>query len=267
MSSGVLAVAQELRRWMGPLGRYRPGLFRKDLTEGFRNCDMWSLPTWARVLRCSSTAEEKLLETLQIRGQIVYDVGAFNGTYSLFFSRRVGASGRVIAFEPRAESFATLLANLQRNHITNVLPLHLGLGAEAGVRRLFMLPGMPTTASMSPEAQTPLRLATGEAKVETLDQLVETVPLPPPNLIKVDVEGLEMEVLQGSSRTLAQHLPDLLIEVHGDSGKHKAERIEALCRMLRPLGYSLLHAESGRKLAAAAPLAISSGHIFAHAAL
>ncbi len=256
---------QELRQWLGPLGRYRPGLFRKDMAQGFQNCDGWALPPWARLLHFTSP-EERLLEHLDVAGGVVYDVGAFTGAYSLFFSRRVGVSGRVIAFEPRAESFSILVANLERNRVNNVLPLPLALGAEADRRSLFMLPGMPTTASLASEAHTPLRRQTGEANIEPLDTLVDTIPLPPPTLIKIDVEGLELDVLHGARTTLKQFRPDLLIEVHGDSSQHKTERVNELCRLLRPLGYSLLHAESGLKLGPV-PMAhqISSGHIFAQA--
>lgn len=256
---------RELRRWLGPLGRYRPGVFRKDMAQGFHNCDGWTLPPWARLLHFTSP-EERLLEHLNVTGGIVYDVGAFTGAYSLFFSRRVGSAGRVIAFEPRAESFSTLVANLDRNQINNVLPLPLALGAVAERRSLFMLPGMPTTASLASEAHTPLRRQAGEATIERLDVLVDTMPLPPPTLIKIDVEGLEMDVLHGANATLIQFRPDLLIEVHGDSSRHKTERVNELCRLLRPLGYSLLHAETGTRLSAVAlDHQISSGHIFAQA--
>ncbi len=208
-----------------------------------------------------------MLEGLELAGQVVYDVGAFTGAYSMFFSQRVGASGRVIAFEPRAESYATLVANLERNRIRNVLPLQVALGEQDGEHTLYMLPGMPTTASIAAEARTPLRRECGRARVDRLDALAEAVPLPPPRLIKVDVEGLELEVLRGAAQTLARHRPDVLVEVHGESGQHKLERITHLCALLRPLGYSLLHAESGEMLGATASggRAVASGHIFAHA--
>lgn len=259
-------MAEQLRRWLGPLGRYRPGLLRKDMAQGFHNCDTWTLPAWARLLRVCSP-EERLLERLELGGQVVYDVGAFTGAYSMFFSRRVGEAGRVVAFEPRPESFALLVANLERNHIRNILPLHVALGEQSGERAIYMLPGMPTTASLAPEARTPLRRKCGQARIQKLDALVQSVPLPPPQLIKIDVEGLELEVLQGAVLTLERHRPDLLVEVHGESGRQKIDRIERLGGLLEPLGYSLLHAESGLMLGAAHSSGqIASGHIFAHAA-
>lgn len=252
-----------LRRWLGPLGRYRPGLLRRNMASGFHNCDGWTLPGWTRLPGLRSP-EERLLETLPLQGLVVYDVGAFNGAYSLFFSQRVGDRGRVVAFEPRTAGFTTLLSNLERNQIRNVLPLQVALGAEPGDRTIFMLPGMPTTASLAAEARTPLRLAAGAVRVEKLDVLMGAVPLPPPQFIKIDVEGYELEVLRGARATLSAHRPDLLIEVHGTSARHKCDRTQAISELLHPLGYSLLHAESGVQLCAGAAWP-ASGHLFARA--
>ncbi len=253
-----------LRRWLGPLGRYRPGLLRHNMASGFQNCDWRRMPGWTHLPGLRSP-EERLLESLPLEGRVVFDVGAFNGAYSLFFSQKVGQRGRVVAFEPRAAGFALLVANLERNLVHNVLPLQIALGAEPGARTIFMLPGMPTTASLAAEARTPLRRASGTAQIESLDALMSGVPLPAPHFIKIDVEGFEMEVLQGASGTLSAHHPDLLIEVHGTGTTHKNARAEAIRSLLQPLGYSLLHTETGIQIGTGANIP-ASGHLFAHAA-
>lgn len=252
-----------LRGWLGPLGRYRPGLFRKDMAQGFRNCDARATPGWARLLGWSSP-EERLLENLDLDGKVVYDVGAHAGAYSLFFSRRVGPRGRVIAFEPQAASFAKLARNLQDNHIGNVMPLRLALGDEAGTRAIYMLPGMATTASLATEARTPLRRAAGETRIERLDALIAELSLPLPEFLKIDVEGMEVEVLQGALAMLARQRPALLIEAHGASRRHKAERVRQIAHLLLPLGYDLTHAETGQRIGRDDD-PIAAGHIFAQA--
>lgn len=254
---------EAMRAWLGPLGRYRPGLFRKDMAQGFYNCDALSLPGWARLLSWGSP-EERLLESLDLRDKVVYDVGAHAGSYSLFFSRQVGAGGRVVAFEPQEESFAKLARNLQYNHIGNVLPLRLALGGKRGARPIFMLPGMSTTASLADEARTPLRRSAGETPVERLDDLILAMALPPPDFVKIDVEGMEFDVLQGASLTLDRHRPDLLIEVHGSSRRHKAERLRQVAQLLLPLGYALTHAETGQAIEGDGD-GVAAGHIFAQA--
>ena len=258
------------RRWarlgLGPLGRYRPGLFRRHLARGFHNDGGWGavarLPAWWPQW---SSPEEKLLDRLELMGQVVYDVGACAGAYSLFFSRRVGESGSVIAFEPQPENFAKLTRNLNLNRVSNVHAFELALGATTGPRTIFKLPGMSTTASLAPEADSLFRRRAGVAQVVRLDDLFGTMTLPPPGFIKIDVEGLELDVLQGALGTLSQHRPRLLIEVHGTSRSVKASRMRQIAAFLAALGYTLTHTESGQRLRGDATPSPASGHLFAEA--
>ena len=254
-----------MRGWLGPLGRYRPGIVRQDMARGFRNCDGWTLPGWARLPRWSSP-EERMLERMDLRGQVVYDVGAYRGAYSLFFSRRVGPAGRVIAFEPEARNFALLRRNLERNQVRNVMPLQIALGEERDLRTIYGLPGMPTTASLAEEARTPLRRARGQACVESLDELLGALALPQPQFLKIDVEGMELEVLRGAAKTLERLRPGLLIELHGCSRGHKRRRAAELAELLQPCGYALIHAESGRVVRGESEGGVVAGHIFAQGA-
>lgn len=253
------------RQWLGPLGRYRPGVFRKDLARGFKNEGGWGaaacLPAWWPQW---SSPEEKVLERLNFRGQVIYDVGAFAGAYALFFARAAGAGGLVVAFEPQPDNFAKLTRNLALNQVHNVRALELALGAHAGPRALYKLPGMATTASLAPEADTPLRQRAGVAQVARLDDVIATLALPPPDFIKVDVEGLELDVLRGAAATLAGHRPNLLVEIHGSSRREKSQRMLDLMRALGSLGYTLTHAESGRQLRAGVPPP-ATGHVLAEA--
>lgn len=249
------------RRWLGPLGRYRPGVFRRDLT---RAADAetpgwlrWLLPRWA-------SPEERLLASLALRGRIVYDIGAFRGAYTLFFAAKVGAAGMVVAFEPQMDNFSRLRLRLERHRVANVRALPFALGARSETRTMYRLPAMVTTASLAAEARTLFRQRAGEARIEPLDRLRDTLHLPPPDFMKVDVEGLELEVLRGAADTLARFRPELLIEVHGEGRGPKAERVRQVAEWLEPLGYRLLHAESGRTVTAARPR-VATGHLYARA--
>jgi len=257
-------------RWarlgLGPLARYRPGLFRKHLAHGFQSDGGWGvvahLPAWWPQW---SSPEEKLLDRLDLMGQVVYDVGACAGAYSLFFSRRVGENGRVVAFEPQPKNFTKLARSLSLNRVGNVQALQLALGASNGPRPLFKLPGMSTTASLAPEANALFRIRAGAAQVARLDDLVNSRTVPPPHFMKIDVEGMEVDVLQGALETLAQHRPSLLIEVHGTSRRAKANCMRQLATLLAPLGYTLTHAESGQRWSADAASVPAFGHVFAEA--
>lgn len=258
------APIQELRRWLGPLGRYRPGLLRRDMALGFKNLDRRRVPGWATGWLQWQSPEERLLDQMELAGRVVYDIGAFTGAYCMFFAGRVGAAGRVVAFEPNPASFATLLKNLRRNQIRNVLPLRMALGDEHGQKPIYALPGMPTTASLARDACTPLRARAGVSQIERLDDLLRVASLPCPDFLKVDVEGLELEVLLGAVQTLRERRPDILIEVHGTGRREKAARVRGIADVLVPLGYAILHAESGQVVKAAMQ-PVAGGHLFAHA--
>lgn len=250
------------RSWLGPLGRYRPSILRRGMLEGWEG-EAVALPRWLRKLRRDwGSPEELLLESLPLRGQIVYDLGAYRGDYCLYFSRRVGPMGLVVCCEPQPGNFARLTRRLERLRVTNVRALPLAVGRCAGVAALFALPGMATTASLAQEARTIFRRGVGTAQVETLDRLISTLNLPAPDFIKIDVEGLELEVLQGGHHVLRQQRPTLLIEVHGTGHAGKVTRVAKLAQLLGEHGYELWHVESG-KLVAADGGGFAAGHLYA----
>lgn len=262
---GARRLLLALRRGLGPLGQYRPGILRRDLARGFRYDETWRWPRWARVLPVSSP-EEKLLLSLPLEGKVIYDIGAHVGAYALYFSGRVGPRGRVVAFEPQPENFRKLRRNLERNGVENVSAFALGLGASRERRTIFMLPGMTTTASMATDADTPFRLRAGEGRIEALDELIEELNLPRPDFLKMDVEGMEGEALRGARRTLRRWRPDLLIEVHGADGPQKRANLERIVAALAGLRYRMRHLESARAIVPGAAAVSASGHLFASAA-
>ena len=69
---------------------------------------------------------------------------------------------------------------------------------------------------------------TVEVPVVALDDLRPLLDLPPPDFVKVDVEGFEDEVLRGARRTVEAHRPTLMVEVHGLTPEDKATKAEAV---------------------------------------
>ncbi|MGH9543075.1 MAG: FkbM family methyltransferase [Terriglobales bacterium] len=252
-----------LRRWLGPLGRYRPGVLRHGLAQGFRTCDWWSCPHWARLFGLASP-EERLLLGLSWEGKVVYDIGAHSGAYTLFFARRVGLRGQVVAFEPQPRNFRKLTRNLRLNRIRNARGVEMAVGRGPGRRSIFMLPCMTTTASLAEEADTPLRWRVGQAEVAALDALIGELRLPPPQFVKIDVEGMEGEVIEGAAKTLDRWRPELLIEMHGLGRAHRLSRAESMVRRLMALGYTLVHAESATLITTNNAERAAIGHLYAY---
>lgn len=133
------------------------------------------------------------------------DIGANIGNHALFFAKRMRAA-RVIVFEPNPLALAPLMANIVLNRLEHVIVTeHLGIGLADRSGAGFGMGRQDRNLGA-----TPLREAAGEIAVETGDRLLagET-----PDFIKLDVEGMEMDVLAGLQATIARARPCMLVEV------------------------------------------------------
>jgi FkbM family methyltransferase len=156
-------------------------------------------------------------------GMVVYDIGANAGFFTLLASRLVGAGGAVIAMEPLERNLVFLRGHVQANHSRNVT-----IVAAAASNRVGW------TTMTAPSSAT-ARMGAGEIKVATttLDAMVYQDHRPLPGLVKIDVEGAEMDVLEGGRRVLTQARPAILLSTHS---RELRSRCHAL---LRDAGYVL----------------------------
>ena len=159
-------------------------------------------------LRAGVFYEVRELRALKSRvgpGAVIVDIGANIGNHAVFFARRMRAA-RVIVFEPNPLAVAPLMANVLLNGLVGVICMdHLGvaLGAAAGQ-------GFGMRRHDRNLGATRLRPAGGDIPLMRGDDLLagET-----PDLIKIDVEGMELEVLAGLSTTIGRTRPLMLVEV------------------------------------------------------
>ena len=178
----------------------------------------------------SPLAQERLmlgyLERLIQPGDVVYDVGANVGLYTRFMSR-FGA-GRTVAFEPMSENIALLKRNvsLANGDAAKIQIMPLAVGDADGSELLQIDDVMSGTASLDRvlggQASFGRKLygygpLTERVRVAKLDSLVFGENLPPPRVMKIDIEGAEMLALRGAERVLREHHPDLAIELHGEN--------------------------------------------------
>jgi FkbM family methyltransferase len=159
------------------------------------------------------------------RGSTVFDVGAHIGEWTLLFSELVGASGRVIAFEPDPVARASLKKNLKMNGISNVLVEEKCVSDKVGNAVLAAERfGSGLSSIVHPHAAGPHYK---EVQVEstTLDQYCETRALFP-DWIKVDAEGAEPLIVHGMQHLIEKLHPSVILEFHSDALTDK-ERGEA----------------------------------------
>jgi FkbM family methyltransferase len=154
-------------------------------------------------------AVQDTFEALLRPGDVVWDVGAHIGFFSLLASRLVGPSGRVHAFEPVAASRERLLTSLEWNIATNVTVHDCALSAIPGEGTLFSRGASATWTMVERDEAEGVRI-----RCKTLDEFAASSP--PPTLVKIDVEGAEVDVLRGSLDLIAKHSPKLLVEFHDE---------------------------------------------------
>ncbi len=165
-------------------------------------------------------------------GQTFVDIGANMGYYTLLASKLVGDKGKVYAFEPASDSFELLLKNIELNGCTNVVPVQKAVSSHTGQAKLYGY-GVADDAGRRGLTKVQDRdkewLARNPAGRESTWSLVDTVRLDEviagdgvPDFIKVDVEGGELDTLEGMKEILMQGKTTLVLE---DENEKNAEWI------------------------------------------
>ena len=163
------------------------------------------------------TAEPLIQRTLQrhVRaGGTFYDIGANVGFFTLVGAQLVGERGHVVAFEPAPATAALLSANVARNGLDRVRLLDIALGDRTGEAHFAVMAENQYGRMAHLDDGSIATVEQIGVRVERLDALVDE-GLPPPTIIKMDIEGAETEALRGMETTLREHHPVVLCELHG----------------------------------------------------
>lgn len=153
-----------------------------------------------------SRSETELLVQLAKPGSTVVEIGSNIGVHAIPLAQAVGRAGRLIAFEPQRILYQILCANIALNGLTNVWAHQKGAGRENSTTRV---PRLDYTASDNFGGISLDDGNTGET-VEVIP--LDALALDACELIKIDVEGMECEVIAGAERTIGQHRPYLYVE-------------------------------------------------------
>jgi FkbM family methyltransferase len=129
----------------------------------------------------------------------IFDIGANIGYFSLISGRQVGEKGKVFAFEPAPKNFSLIRMNIEVNGFSNIIPVAKAVSNCSGKQKLF-LASDPGEHSLSDYVGTEFI----EVDVTSVDEFVRSQNLSV-DLIKMDVEGSEMRVLEGMAETIAKN--------------------------------------------------------------
>lgn len=170
--------------------------------------------------------QQEIFEKKIKSGDVVFDIGANVGFYSLIASKKIGVKGKVYAFEPAPRNLYYLKKHFEINNCHNAI-LVSGAVSNKNDMVYFNDGDHPATGFLSND--------TGNLLVPTfnLDELIENKKVLAPNLIKIDVEGAEFDVLRGAIKLLNQYHPTIFLSTHNEKA-----HIECLS-LLRSLNYKL----------------------------
>jgi len=155
------------------------------------------------------------------RQMIMLDIGANIGIHSVALSAEIGATGRIYAFEAQRLVFYMLAGNVALNSLENVHCLHKAVGAEVGMIDIpqfdFSKPLIQGSVEFGPQQNEPI----GQERRKDLDLqdqvecvTIDSLALPRVDLMKIDVEGMEIQVLQGAENTISKYYPLIFVEFH-----------------------------------------------------
>jgi FkbM family methyltransferase len=167
------------------------------------------------------------------QGDIVVDIGAHIGLYTIISSKRVGTNGKVVAIEADPGNFEMLNRNIKLNQLTNVIPLNYAVYSKETKIKLYLPSGesgfTKYNTIVSNWANTEDKFV--EVNANTLDYLLQINQIREEevNWIKIDVEGAEFEVLKGAQNVLSKSKDiALLMELHGPPNVYRPKVQEFL---------------------------------------
>lgn len=216
--------------WWGPLRPVAEPLFRRALAHhstvfAGRLAGARFEGGLAHKLGIYEPELQRLLARLIKPGFCVLDVGGHLGFTALLASRLAGPVGTVVVFEPDPENRQQLEANVSANPWARVEVAPLAVSDRSGPVQFDSLSG--PQSRLGPASDGPKVQAT------SLDDWLSGRPDLVPSLVKVDVEGAELQVLEGARQLLQLTRPQVVIEVH-DADKEEATRV-----LLQAHGYAM----------------------------
>lgn len=193
---------------------------------------------WLTYMGAENHQRARLLALAQPRSTVI-DVGANIGDTLLSLGKRVGPEGRAIGFEANPATLQKCQANIALNAMPQVRVEGVGLGAEAGELGF----GSAASGNSGADRFMPDGGAITVAVI-TLDSYIREQGLDRVDLIKIDVEGFEMNVLRGADATLARFRPVLFLELSDANLREQGSSATELLAWLETRDYAVYDALS-----------------------
>lgn len=242
---GFNAYLRWQRRWTPADDEYRVTDVDRTITMFLRPYEFVDFALFYEAHRYERP-EQRVLWNQLTAGSIFVDVGAHIGFYTLLAAKRVGPEGRVVSFEPDPDTHARLVRNVDANPDLSpkIRLFEFAVSDSAGPAHIYR----GTLGNMGGNTLAPTEgVSAMPIETTTLDQVFSDEALDPARaVVKIDVEGHEIEALHGFRRTLSGPAkPVLVVEVADALQRRAGASSEQLVRELESFGYRLF--EIGRR--------------------
>lgn len=207
--------------------------------------DLSDMVDWFNYFGFKEIERENYYKLLK-SNDVVIDVGANIGEFSLKTAQLIGRLGRVYAFEPDPENFERMKKNVSLNPELSlrISARNLGLGETQGQVKLAVVNS--TNRGMNRVVNDAAQFA--NVPLTTIDMFAKSEHIHQINWIKIDVEGYELKVLKGAKETLEQLRPSLFIELDDNNLRQQMSSASALIDWLQKLNYKITDAAGGKEL-------------------
>jgi FkbM family methyltransferase len=159
----------------------------------------------------TTQSDKKIREELKIKEGVFIDVGANGGMHTIPAALSLGQKGEVIAIEPEPKNFSILEKNVEINNLKNVICINTACFKEEKILKLFL--DKEGQGGHSLMKDTPIKKEGFiEIKTQTLDNIIKIKKIKRVDLIKLDVEGAELDVLKGAKIILSKYKPKIIFE-------------------------------------------------------
>lgn len=180
---------------------------------------------------------------IELEGTEIVDIGANNGHFTIEFANYVGDCGRVYAFEPQRIIYQQLCANIFLNGLDNVFAYNVAIGKEAGTTFIEKINYFETGRVNFGDVHTISKnIDNNEVVAMTKIDDIEFQNL---SVIKIDVQGFEPYVLEGSQTTIWKHRPYIFIEIEEDQLQKYGFTEDSLIKQLEKMDYVVIRFQIG----------------------
>lgn len=168
-------------------------------------------------------------------GEVVVDVGANIGLFTLKASKEVGIKGKVVAFEPKKRNYELLCRNIRINKCQNVLAINIALSDFNGRGTLY-IKDVSLQNTLLPQTNSDTRtIATSVVEVRNLSSILRKLNITSVDMLKIDAEGCEFEVLKGAEDFLSyQKIRKISVAAY-----HSKEELKIISEYLQKFGYEV----------------------------